>query len=220
MIKNKKLAYILIGILIIIFLGLVFRIYKIYQESKSLTLITKQSNVKLSNYYKQTAINYYLQASKPTSEIQKMIDELNTPSKLINYLNNKNFQIIESDKTISLTPEEFIKLENGSQIAEIDYASFASLILEENDYYSVVFLYKFNDSNEESQHYVVPFRDGDTPRYLVYTNKGFEAFEAGWSFKDLCQIEEQRLNVKTNQYTSFIAGTVDFSNPLTWDNCH
>ena len=220
MIKNKKLAYILIGILIIIFLGLVFRIYKIYQESKSLTLITKQSNVKLSNYYKQTAINYYLQASKPTSEIQKMIDELNTPSKLINYLNSKNFQIIESDKTISLTPEEFIKLENGSQIAEIDYASFASLILEENDYYSVVFLYKFNDSNEESQHYVVPFRDDDTPRYLVYTNKGFEAFEAGWSFKDLCQIEEQRLNVKNNQYTSFIAGTVDFSNPLTWDNCH
>jgi len=219
MIKNKKLAYILIGILIIIFLGLVFGIYKIYQESKSLTLTTKQSNVKLSNY-KQTVISCNPQASKLTSEIQKMIDELNTPSKLINYLNSKNFQIIESDKTISLTPEEFIKLENGSQIAEIDYASFASLILEENDYYSVVFLYKFNDGNGESQHYVVPFRDGDTPRYLVYTNKGFEAFEAGWSFKDLCQIEEQRLNVKNNQYTSFIAGTVDFSNPLTWDNCH
>lgn len=219
MIKNKKLAYILIGILIIIFLGLVFGIYKIYQESKSLTLTTKQSNVKLSNY-KQTAISCYPQASKPTSEIQKMIDELNTPSKLINYLNSKNFQIIEADRTISLTPAEFIKLENGSQIAEIDYASFASLILEENDYYSVVFLYKFNDDNRESQHYIVPFRDGDTPRYLVYTNKGFEAFEAGWSFKDLCQIEEQRLNVKTNQYTSFIAGTVDFSNHLTWDNCH
>ncbi len=219
MIKNKKLAYILIGILIIIFLGLVFGIYKIYQESKSLTLTTKQSNVKLSNY-KQTVISCNPQASKLTSEIQKMIDELNTPSKLINYLNNKNFQIIESDKTISLTPEEFIKLENGSQIAEIDYASFASLILEENDYYSVVFLYKLNDGNRESQHYVVPFRDGDTPRYLVYIGNGFEAFEAGWSFKDLCQIEEQRLNVKTSQYTSFIAGTVDFSNPLTWDNCH
>ena len=219
MIKNKKIVYILIGVSIIIFLGLVVEIYKVYQESKSLALVISQSNAKFSNY-KQTAVSCYPQTSKPTDEIQKMIDELNTPSKLIDYLNSKNFQIIESDRTISLTPDEFIKLDNGSQIAEIDFASFASLILEENDYYSVVFLYKFNDGNRESQHYVVPFRDGDTPRYLVYIGNGFEAFEAGWSFKDLCQIEEQRLNIKTSQYTSFIAGTVDFSNPLTWDNCH
>ena len=219
MIRNKKIVYILIGVSIIIFLGLVVEIYKVYQESKSLALVINQSNAKLSNY-KQTAVSCYPQVSKPTDEIQKMIDELNTPSKLIDYLNGKNFQIIESDRTISLTPDEFIKLDNNSQIAEIDFASFASLILEENDYYSVIFLYRFNDGDKENKHYVVPFRDGDTPRYLVYTNNGFEAFEAGWSFKDLCQIEEQRLNIKTSQYTSFIAGTVDFSNPLIWDSCH
>ena len=63
--------------------------------------------------------------------------------------------------------------------------------------------------------------DQDTDIKVVgVASNGFEAFEAGWSFKDLCQIEEQRLNIKTSQYTSFIAGTVDFSNPLTWDNCH
>ena len=81
-------------------------------------------------------------------------------------------------------------------------------------------MYKFNKDGNESQNYVVIFRDGDTPRYLTYTTSGFEAFEAGWSAKDLCQIEEERLNIKTSKYTTFIAGIIDFSNPLTWDNCH
>lgn len=218
MVKNKKLAYLLIGLLIIIFLGLVIGVYKVYKDSKSLALSSAKI-AKLSNY-QQTSNSCYSQPSKFSNEVQKIIKELDTPKKLIDYLNSKNFQVVKSNKTIALMSDEFIKLENNSQITSIDFASFASLVFEENNYSSIIFLYKFNKDGNESQNYVVIFRDGDTPRYLTYTTSGFEAFEAGWSAKDLCQIEEERLNIKTSEYTTFIAGTIDFSNPLTWDNCH
>ena len=198
MIKNKKLTYILIGVLVIVLLGLVIGIYKTYQDSKSLSLISSQ-NTKLSNYNK--ALNgCYSQSSKPSKEVQKIINDLNAPKKLIDYLNNKNFQVINSNKINAFLPEEFIKLENGSKITEIDFASFASLVFEKNNYSSVIFLYKFNENNNEREHYVVVFRDGDTPKYLTYISNGFKTFEAGWSFKDLCQIEEKRLNIKASEY--------------------
>ncbi len=143
---------------------------------------------------------------------EEVIEKLNTPQKLISFL-NKNFKVREREGYKAYEPDEFLAQKNGSAH---DFAVFCAYILIKNEYEAGVirFNYKSNDGEKSGSHSVAVFRDSDSPKYITVTSEGIKMFHHGWSFEDVCSAEEKRLNIQIFEYAFFPAGIFDLTDPL------
>ena len=127
------------------------------------------------------------------SEIfEEAIRQLDTPQKLIDYL-NENFKIEDRKQVPFLPPEEFFERKKGTSW---DFAIFTSYVLWKNNYDASIVRYKY-DSKINA---VVVFRDKDVPKTIIFTEKGTSIYPHGWSFEEMFQKEEQRLGTKITEY--------------------
>ena len=124
---------------------------------------------------------------------EEAVQKLNTPQKLIDYL-NQNFEITEKETETPLMPEEFFEKKKGTSY---DYSVFTSYLLWKNNYESAIIRYK---NQEGKTNAVVVFRDIDLPKTIIFTKQGISAYHHGWSFAEMFQKEEERLNTKITQY--------------------
>ena len=142
---------------------------------------------------------------------QEAIEKLNTPQKLISFL-NKNFTIQERDGYKAYDPDEFLLQKKGSSH---DLAVFCAYILSKNEYEAGVIRFNYlSEDGEKESRSVTVFRDVDLPKYITVTNEGIKMFHYGWSFEDLCLAEEKRLNIQIFEYVFFPAGIFDLTDPL------
>lgn len=129
---------------------------------------------------------------------EEVIVGLDTSEKLIDYL-NKYFTIEDRGGDKAYVPEEFFEKKKGEPW---DFAAFVSYVLFENKYESVIMRYKYKDQTEkEGINVAVVFRDGDLPKTIIFTSGVSEIYAHGWSFEDMFQKEEERLNIKIQEYS-------------------
>jgi len=127
---------------------------------------------------------------------EEVIVGLDTSEKLIDYL-NKYFTIEDRGDDEAYTPEEFFQRKRGG---EQDFAVFASHVLDYHNYEVAIVSY---NSNLGDNYIVTIFRDVDLPKYITLTDNGIEIFAHGWSFEELFETEEKRLNIEIIEYAIF-----------------
>jgi len=147
----------------------------------------------------------------PEELFRKKVEELNTVQKLINYLNN-NFTFASREGNVAYSPKDFFERKEGG---EQDFAAFASYILHENDFISFTFVYEYENNNQKQIKYVTSVRDTDLPKYIYFDNGKVETISHGWSFRDLCRKEEERLGVRILKYGTVSPLSIELS-PQEW----
>ena len=141
---------------------------------------------------------------------QEAIIQLNTPQKLVDYL-NKNFSFEEEESDQSMTPEEFFNAKKGKRN---DVATFSSFVLYKNGYYATIFRYKFIDQeNKESVRTITLFTEEDTAKYIDLEKSKPVIYPGGSSQFDLLGFEEKRHNIEITEYAAFAYGRTDLSKP-------
>jgi len=141
---------------------------------------------------------------------QETILQLNTPQKLIDYL-NKNFSFKEEESDYSLSPEEFFEAKSGKRN---DIATFSSFVLFQHGYFPAILRYKFIDQeNKERIRTVTIFREEDAAKYIDLENSNLVIHLGGHSPIELLEFEEKRYNIKITEYAAFIYGRTDLSKP-------
>ncbi len=132
-----------------------------------------------------------------SNNLEEIISQLNTSQALIEFLNN-NFSFKPKRGYQALTPQEFLKERRGG---EQDFAKMAAYVLYQNNFISFILVYQYLDENgEESAGFITTFRDRDLPKYIYFDRQGAHLEHHGWSFGELCQIEERRLGVNIIKY--------------------
>ncbi len=142
---------------------------------------------------------------------KKKVEELNTVQKIIDYLNN-NFRFISREGNIAYSPQDFFKKKEGG---EQDFAVFTSYVLNEHNFVSFTFAYEYENDNQRGIKYVTSVRDTNLPKYIYFDESGAHAVHHGWSFRDLCRKEEERLGIKILRYGTVSPTSVDL-NPQEW----
>ena len=142
---------------------------------------------------------------------KKKVEELNTVQKIIDYLNN-NFRFISREGNIAYSPQDFFEKKEGG---EQDFAVFTSYVLNEHNFVSFTFAYEYENDNQRGIKYVTSVRDTNLPKYIYFDESGAHAVHHGWSFRDLCRKEEERLGIKILRYGTVSPTSVDL-NPQEW----
>ncbi|MBC7074091.1 hypothetical protein H5T58_01745, partial [Candidatus Parcubacteria bacterium] len=124
----------------------------------------------------------------------QVISQLNTPEKLVEYL-NKNCKLEDREEEKPREPKEFFEKKRGTQW---DFAIFTSYILWKNHYDSAIIRYKYG---EGKINVVVVFRDKDLPKTIIFNSQGVSMYAHGWSFEEMLQKEEKRLGEKISEYS-------------------
>jgi hypothetical protein len=144
----------------------------------------------------------------PKSAILDSFDEtiaqFDTSEKLVAFL-NEHFEFTDRQGNVALTPEEFFEAQEGG---EQDFAVFTTYVLDQNDFMAFSFVYQHN----EGKGFVVVFRERETdvPKYIYFNEQGAHSDEYGSSFRELCETEEERINVKIVKYSVFLPSTTEF----------
>ena len=147
----------------------------------------------------------------PEELFRKKVEELNTVQKLINYLNN-NFTFASREGNVAYSPKDFFEKKEGG---EQDFAAFASYILHENNFISFTLAYEYESNNQKQIKYVTSVRDTDLPKYIYFDNGKVETISHGWSFRDLCRKEEERLGIRILRYGTVSPLSIEL-NPKEW----
>lgn len=145
-----------------------------------------------------------------SDDYNKVINQVQKPNDIINFLNNNNFKYISSDDDSDVDLEKFY---NSKQGRDIDFAFFIGKSLAKN---YIPFLFAYEDNYKTF--YVVAFRDDDLPKYIYVDNQGVHMVHHGWSFNDLCKKEEERLGIKIQRYgTLFLSsGELETLESIDW----
>ena len=137
---------------------------------------------------------------------EALVAEIDASEELIDFLND-NFVLEFRQGYLAQTPEELFQTRRG---ASHDFAVFSAYVLSRNNYEAMVIRYRFLDKdNVEGSQTVVVFRDVDVPKYIAFTQEGAQIFAHGWSFRDLFQAEEQRLDIEIFEYALFSPGIIN-----------
>ena len=147
----------------------------------------------------------------PEELFRKKVEELNTVQKIIDYLNN-NFRFISREGNIAYSPKDFFERKEGG---EQDFAVFASYVLHEHNFISFTFTYEYENDNQKKIKHVTSVRDTDLPKYIYFDNGKVETISHGWSFRDLCRKEEERLGIRVLRYGTVSPLSVEL-NPHEW----
>jgi len=190
--KKYKKILIIITILIVILFG--FLINNKYSDLQS-------SNSEIIEEPKEEIVY--------SDDFEELISQLNTSARLIDFLND-NFTYSPRVGSNALNPEEFFEEKKGGPQ---DFASFASYVLHKNGFISFSFVYESKDNT----YYAVSLRDTDLPKYIYFDNEGAHIVSHGWSFRDLCQKEEERLGIKIERYGT-VSPTSTNLEPQEWVN--
>ena len=142
---------------------------------------------------------------------KKKVEELNTVQKIVDYLNN-NFKLVAREGDIAYSPKDFFEKKEGG---EQDFAVFTSYVLNEHNFVSFTFAYEYENDNQRGIKYVTSVRDTNLPKYIYFDESGVYAVHYGWSFRDLCRKEEERLGIKILRYGTVSPTSVDL-NPEEW----
>jgi len=142
---------------------------------------------------------------------KKKVEELNTVQKIVDYLNN-NFKLVAREGDIAYSPKDFFEKKEGG---EQDFAVFTSYVLNEHNFVSFTFAYEYENDNQRGIKYVTSVRDTNLPKYIYFDESGVYAVHYGWSFRDLCRKEEERLGIKILRYGTVSPTSVDL-NPQEW----
>ncbi len=142
---------------------------------------------------------------------KKKVEELNTVQKIVDYLNN-NFKLVAREGDIASSPKDFFEKKEGG---EQDFAVFTSYVLNEHNFVSFTFAYEYENDNQRGIKYVTSVRDTNLPKYIYFDESGVYAVHYGWSFRDLCRKEEERLGIKILRYGTVSPTSVDL-NPEEW----
>ena len=142
---------------------------------------------------------------------KKKVEELNTVQKIVDYLNN-NFKLVAREGDIAYFPKDFFEKKEGG---EQDFAVFTSYVLNEHNFVSFTFAYEYENDNQRGIRYVTSVRDTNLPKYIYFDESGVYAVHYGWSFRDLCRKEEERLGIKILRYGTVSPTSVDL-NPQEW----
>jgi len=142
---------------------------------------------------------------------KKKVEELNTVQKIVDYLNN-NFKLVAREGNIAYSPKDFLEKKEGG---EQDFAVFTSYVLNEHNFVSFTFAYEYENDNQRGIKYVTSVRDTNLPKYIYFDESGAHAVHYGWSFRDLCRKEEERLGIKILRYGTVSPTSVDL-NPQEW----
>ena len=142
---------------------------------------------------------------------KKKVEELNTVQKIVDYLNN-NFKLVAREGNIAYSPKDFFEKKEGG---EQDFAVFTSYVLNEHNFIPFTFAYEYENDNQREIKYVTSVRDTNLPKYIYFDESGVYAVHYGWSFRDLCRKEEERLGIKILRYGTVSPTSVDL-NPQEW----
>jgi cbb3-type cytochrome oxidase subunit 3 len=144
----------------------------------------------------------------PSSDISffEAVSELNNSSLLTRFI-NEYFIITTEKRYRAKSPEEFFKEKEGNIF---DLAVFTAYILKQNNIYSGIIRYNYQDSASVA---TTVFREGDIPKYFVYEGGELKIYHHGWSFLELIRTEEERLNIEIDEYAYFLVGDTDLSQP-------
>lgn len=142
---------------------------------------------------------------------KKKVEELNTVQKIVDYLNN-NFKLVAREGNIAYSPKDFFEKKEGG---EQDFAVFTSYVLNEHNFIPFTFAYEYENDNQRGIKYVTSVRDTNLPKYIYFDESGVYAVHYGWSFRDLCRKEEERLGIKILRYGTVSPTSVDL-NPQEW----
>ena len=186
-IKNKKILTIIIILIVILF---------------GFLIVNKYSNLLSSNSKVKEVVVY-------SDEFEELISQLNTSERIVDFLND-NFTYSQRVGSDALTPEEFFEEKKGGSQ---DFASFASYALHKNGFISFSFVYE----NKDNTHYAVSLRDTDLPKYIYFDKAGAHIVSHGWSFRDLCKKEEERLGIKIERYGTVSPTSIKLE-PQEWVN--
>jgi hypothetical protein len=214
---SKKVKVSLLIILILIFSVIVFNFHKefisyfqvektkqeqvVEEENESQEISEDKENIEQKTYQElvlDTEIN---------EEFKQAVIQLDASEKLIGFL-NQTFIFETKNENIALTPQEFFEKKKGG---EIDFAVFIAHILDYHHYEVSVVRYEFIFNDQKSVNTIVVFRDKDLPKYIFFSQGKIFIAHHGWSFNELFQSEEKRLNIKINRFALFYPNVFDLT---------
>ena len=192
---------------------------KLFQNKKSLIIIILIIVISIIGYFVFTEKEGDLTESQRqekenrivrySEEFEEMIIGLKTPNNIIKFVND-NFEYNYRKGSDAITPEELFESKRGGPQ---DFTAFVSYALHQNNY--ITFAFAYEDKN--NTYYAVPFRDDDLPKYIYFDNAGAHMIHHGWSFRDLCKKEEERLNIKILRYGTVSPISIELI-PNEWVN--
>jgi hypothetical protein len=142
----------------------------------------------------------------------KVLDEIDSPTKLVAFLNQSFTFNSDSQDLLAKSPEEFLNDKGGSIY---DYAHFSASVLDNLGLTVGIIKYDFVKDQEEKSQVLVVFRQGDQPGHISFTESEVSLFNYyGSSFRDLLRIEEMRLDMEVSRYAYFPSDASDFSKPI------
>ncbi len=139
-------------------------------------------------------------------DFSKIIQELDNSEKLVQFM-NENFNLIERKTNTAYNPEEFYKKQQGG---DQDFAVFVVSVLKHHKYETVVLRYKFEENEEIRINSVAVFRE-DVPKYIYFDQEAVLDIH-GWSFRELLEKEEQRLNINIIEFTTLGPNILELTN--------
>jgi len=195
---NKKLILICLGSLAVLLLV-------VFNDSLNENVNNKQDDLSSNE---EKIIEY-------SDDYKEVIAQIEKSNDIINFLNNNNFKYISSENDVDIDvadidTEEFYNLKKGK---DVDFAFFIGKTLSSINYIPFIFTYE----DDLRAYYVVAFRDTDLPKYIYVDEGGVHMVHHGWSFKDLCKKEEERLGIKIKRYgTIFFSENLKSLSPTEW----
>lgn len=147
-------------------------------------------------------------APTPTAAFIQVIEQLDTPQKLSNFLLNE-FQWTYHDGCVSYWPEEFYNRKEGDCK---DYATLTSYVLAKHEYYTEIITFTFYDQEGTRYgHVVVIYQDKDGS--FKYISNG-EIVATVTSVSDVLEKEKQRTNAsRIGGYLVLPPGTIIVCSP-------
>lgn len=174
--NKKMLSIIIAGILILIFVFLITSKEEVIKNA----VISQEDSLN-----KENVIGY-------TDDYNEIFSQVKTSNNIISFLNNNNFKYVPLINDNEVNIGDFYKSRQGG---DKDFAFFIAGALSIN-YIPFIFTYE----DDLRAYYVVAFRDTDLPKYIYVDEGGVHMVHHGWSFKDLCKKEEERLGIKIKRY--------------------
>lgn len=149
----------------------------------------------------------------PEDLFNNTIKELNSSQKIVDYLNS-SFKLISRNSNVAYTPQELFNKKEGDVQ---DFATFVAYSLKENGFNSSLINYDYIDGDQRKNNYVILNGIASDPRYIYFDSSGAHLDIYNWSLRNLCQKEEQRLNIEIIRYGIVIDQSKGL-NPLSWIN--
>jgi hypothetical protein len=142
----------------------------------------------------------------------EVLNEINSPSKLVAFLNQSFTFNSDSQDLLAKSPEDFLKDKEGSSY---DYAHFSARVLDDLGLVVGVLRYDFVADQEDKSSVLVVFRQDNQPAYISFSESEVLLFNYyGSSFRDLLRAEETRLDMEVSRYAYFPSDVDDFSKPV------